>query len=214
MNLHPKVKWAAGALLPPIIFQILVKLRPKPKELFDGQGAEDFVAILDKAKLYGEYGVGASTLWVAQNTNAQIISVETDSKYADYVRRRIDPDRGQIIYVNLGIVGDWGRPVDYSEFDRFGEYFEGIWKKGVKPDVVLIDGRFRVACFLSSLLLCEDGATIIFDDYKNRKYYHVIERVILPTKISGRQAIFKICLEELDKQLILELRQAFLGCMD
>jgi hypothetical protein len=43
------------------------------------------------------------------------------------------------------------------------------WRRGaVKPDLVLIDGRFRLACFLHPLLAAAPGTPILFDDYTNR----------------------------------------------
>jgi hypothetical protein len=40
--------------------------------------------------------------------------------------------------------------------------------------VVLIDGRFRVACCLAVILNQKHVKWIIFDDYKSRPHYHVI----------------------------------------
>lgn len=57
---------------------------------------------------------------------------------------------------------------------------------------VLIDGRFRVASFLTSIKFCDDGCKIIFDDYANRTHYHVVEEIIKPIKIFGNQALFEV----------------------
>ena len=43
-----------------------------------------------------------------------------------------------------------GRPDDYSMRDNFIEYANDIWSHKLKPNVVLIDGRLRVFCFLVS----------------------------------------------------------------
>ena len=58
--------------------------------------------------------------------------------------------------------------------------------------MILIDGRFRVACFLFSLINSKEDSTIIFDDYMNRPYYHVVEEVIQIHENCGRQAIFRV----------------------
>ena len=60
------------------------------------------------------------------------------------------------------------------------------------PDVVLIDGRFRVACFLTSLLKSKVGAVIIFDDYSDRNHYHVVEEFVEVSHLEQRQAIFVV----------------------
>ena len=61
-----------------------------------------------------------------------------------------------------------------------------------KPELVLIDGRFRVACFLFSLINGSPGTKIIFDDYVNRPHYHVVEEFIKPIETCGIQALFII----------------------
>jgi hypothetical protein len=43
-----------------------------------------------------------------------------------------------------------------------------------KIDLILIDGRFRVACCLKCFDVINDNCFIIFDDFLNRKHYHVI----------------------------------------
>jgi hypothetical protein len=78
----------------------------------------------------------------------------------------------------------------YEKRRDFHEYIDWIWHQEQRPDCVLIDGRFRVACFLTSLLNADVGTSIIFDDYNDRRHYHVVEEVVPKIKESGRQAIF------------------------
>ena len=60
------------------------------------------------------------------------------------------------------------------------------------PDTVLIDGRFRVCCFFTCLKFAKEGTIIIFDDYFDRPYYHIVEKYLDIHQKCGRQAIFKI----------------------
>ena len=57
---------------------------------------------------------------------------------------------------------------------------------------ILIDGRLRVLCFLVSLKKCNSGTKIIFDDYVNRKFYHIVEELIKPSSNDGRQCLFEV----------------------
>jgi hypothetical protein len=99
--------------------------------------------------------------------------------------------------------------------ENFYLYFEGIWTGQVTPDVVLIDGRFRVSCFLTSILRAQPGTAIIFDDYVSREFYHVVERLISPSYHDGRQAIFKVRpMNEEMRAEVLSMRNAFAMCMD
>ena len=55
-----------------------------------------------------------------------------------------------------------------------------------------MDGRFRVACFLTSLLNANKDSIIIFDDYILRPEYHIVEIFEKPIENDNRQAVFKV----------------------
>ena len=90
---------------------------------------------------------------------------------------------------------------------NFPDYTDYIWKQSEKPTLVLIDGRFRVCCFLTSLKFAEAGTKIIFDDYVNRPYYHFIEKYVSRINECGRQCLFivpskiKIDIDSLNKDI-------------
>ena len=41
-------------------------------------------------------------------------------------------------------------------------------------DLILIDGRFRVACCLKCYDIINDSCFIAFDDFLNRSHYHIV----------------------------------------
>lgn len=41
-------------------------------------------------------------------------------------------------------------------------------------DLVLIDGRFRVGCCLKCYYIIRDDCLIAFDDFLNRRHYHIV----------------------------------------
>ena len=88
-----------------------------------------------------------------------------------------------------------------------------IWTKEKLPELVLIDGRFRVASFLTCLIYGRPGTEIFFDDYVGRQYYHIVEELIRPLATSGRQGYFVIP-EDLDKNKALEFLDKFMYVMD
>ncbi len=107
---------------------------------------------LSKCEIYAEYGAGASTLVASTKKNIRtIISVETDSAWAKFVSQEVNKRKLTMVLVDLGPVGKWGRPVAYSKADKFDLYFQAPFKQKNSPDLVYIDGRFRVACLKSSL---------------------------------------------------------------
>ena len=64
---------------------------------------------------------------------------------------------------DLGKLKTWGTPQGYEYRHNFKKYLNAIWEKSFKPDLVLVDGRFRVACFLTSLLNADELRKIIMD---------------------------------------------------
>lgn len=161
---------------------------------FNKECNEMFVKHLNKCKIYGEYGCGASTIFAIDNFKGKIYSVETDKKWRDKIFKNVKDkkaeQRASIEWVDVGEVANWGYPKTMSKKENFIEYQKSIWKKE-KPDFVLIDGRFRVACFLQSILHCNDKCEIIIDDYYDRKHYFCVEEVLELKQIYGdRMALF------------------------
>ena len=93
-------------------------------------------------------------------------------------------------YVNLGAVGKRGRPVKLGSEASLRRYPEALFENNYQPDCVLIDGRFRVACFLQTLISSAPGTKIIFDDYPFREQYHVVEDFAQKADATKTQAMF------------------------
>ncbi len=159
--------------------------------LFDGDDYL-FKQYLKNCNIYFEYGVGASTRWVLENTKSKIISVDTDKKWINTIDVSNTGSRIKLNWINLGDLENWGRPKSYKYRHQFIDYISNVWNFNEKADVILIDGRFRVACFLYSLINAKRNSIIIFDDYNNRPYYHIVEEIVPIYKIYGRQAIFEV----------------------
>lgn len=143
------------AILPPIIFRpIINSLDTNKAALFDGENnAILFKKIIATCNVYAEYGCGLSTQYVLDNTNTPVLSVDSSNEWVKIVKTRSeDSKRLYIYYANVGAVGEWGRPINYQKRSNFQEYTDWIWEQNITPDTVLIDGRFRVACFLTCLL--------------------------------------------------------------
>ena len=208
------------ACVPPIVIISIRKLRSfyseNPNVLFDGDDSmfKDEVKGVD---VYGEYGCGKSTKWVLNNTSFQVIAVDTSSDWVKAVQNdnQSNNDRFDIHHSNLGAIGGWGRPLSYDKQNDFSDYTDYVWCQNKKPTLVLVDGRFRVCCFLTSLKFAEEGTKILFDDYTNRPYYHFIEKYVPRVRECGRQCLFvvpskgEIDMDELDRDIA-----AFRNVMD
>lgn len=173
------------------IKRLIKKVRTTKPVLFDGDNTM-FINNSREICKYAEYGVGLSTEWIFSHTNADILSVETDEEWLKTVKKNINYNRRVVFaYFDLGAVENWGRPITYTRRHYFSGYINSIWQtKNFVPDLVLIDGRFRVACFLTALINAVPKTKIIFDDYTNRSCYHIVEEFISPIETCGRQALF------------------------
>ena len=192
---------------------ILSYRRKSADFLFDGDDLL-FKKLITSSKTYGEYGVGKSTRWVLNNSQASILAVDSSQAWIDVVRTGNETaKRLDIQWIDLGTLGWAGRPVSYERRDQFWAYIESIWNRDQRPDLVLVDGRFRVACFLYSLVTGAPGTQLLFDDYTDRPEYHLVEEFIKPVQTCGRQALF-IIPEQLDQPLILTTARQFSYVMD
>ena len=199
------------ALLTPIFFKLYLIKRWILKSrniLFDGDDVL-FKKTVREATLYGEYGCGESTNWVLGNTNLKVFAVDTSEEWVKQVKSsNVHSDsKLDIKFIDLGEIGEWGTPIGYGQRDDFSKYTDWIWQQSETPDCVLVDGRFRVCCFLTSLKNAEQGTRIIFDDYVDRPYYHIVEKYVEREEICGRQCLFivpprsEINVEDLDREI-------------
>lgn len=184
----------------------------KGHDLFDGDDLL-FKKEISTIDTYGEYGVGETTIWAYKNTQVNIISVDTSLVWIEKVKSNIqESKRVDIGWIDLGELKRWGQPISYDKKEFIYDYVKFIWSKKTKPQLVLIDGRFRVCCFLYSLMQASPGTKIIFDDYAKRPHYHIVEDFIKPTEIYGRQGLF-IVPKNLDYKNIKKTVSKFLYVM-
>ncbi|MFI3120755.1 MAG: glycosyltransferase family 2 protein [Methylococcaceae bacterium] len=170
-------------------------------------------AQLKKTAVFLEYGAGGSTVFAAELGVKNIHSVESDKAFLDAVQMKVSScypaTKVHGHFVNIGKTKEWGHPVNANQAQRWPLYCTAPWRtlmeKDQLPDLILIDGRFRVACFLASVLLAKTGTVILFDDYKDRPHYHVVEKHLRPSKTVGRMAEFIVEPMVSDSLLVLDL---------
>ncbi len=209
------LRHAAKLVTPPIVpaFVRWCQAFPTRGKLFDGNDGL-FLDLIAKATAYAEYGCGTSTIWTANETSLKIMSVDTSADWLHHVKSSINRTNDiTAVHVDLGPLGDWGRPVGYQHRSKFIDYVEGPWRADQSSDLVLIDGRFRMACFLTSLLRAKPGTTILFDDYIDRAHFQVAEEYVPSMQKNARQAAF-IVPEQIDRSFIEAERDKFLYVME
>ncbi len=160
--------------------------------------AEALRTAYGEARVILEYGSGGSTVLAGQTAGASVFSVESDAKWLTDMQAFFDavPPVAKVVlhYGDIGPTREWGQPVDTKAFHKWPGYALSVWERPdfVQPDVVLIDGRFRAACFLSVLFRCQKPVTVLWDDYIDRQPYHKVEELVRPTALIGRMAVFDL----------------------
>ena len=151
-----------------------------------------FLDKLKKSKFYFEYGSGSSTL-VANDLNKKFISIELDKRYYLELKKKVK--NNQLKFFNIGPVGEFSYPI-FKLKKKIVNYVNSINNYlSVKdyPDLILIDGRFRIACCLNILKHIQKKSLkvlILLDDYEKRKSYKILNK-FFKIKSIGRMAVLK-----------------------
>lgn len=155
--------------------------------------------LLEKSSCYLEYGAGGSTVLANALGVPVSISVESDSAWLDVLRREMavtPPAERVFLHADIGPTGEWGHPVNEDMWRSWHNYPLMGWKECaahfLSPDLVLIDGRFRMACFYAAMIFARPGTIILFDDYADRPFYHGLERHLRPAALHDRMAEFEV----------------------
>ena len=146
---------------------------------------------IKKSKFFFEYGSGSSTIY-ADKKNKKYISIETDKHFYKCLLLKLK-NRNSLKYFNLGIVGEFSYPIFCSkqQVKNYVCSIDNHFKKK-NPDLILVDGRFRIACCLNLLnkIHIKKKFIIILDDYKKRKEYHYLNKFFEIKKV-GRLGVLK-----------------------
>lgn len=160
-----------------------------------------------------EYGSGGSTVMAADMAGKSVTSVESDNNWAAMMQAWFADNPGAstpvIHHADIGPTVEWGMPDGDNRWRAWPKYPLEIWQtEGFQqPDVVLIDGRFRIGCLLATLFNTKKTVTVFFDDYADRAPYYEVERFVKPTEIRGRMARFDIQPTQLIGDRLLDVIQ-------
>lgn len=194
---HPWLRSAAAAAL--LVLSTFMQFVPRGDTCLHRQSGVILHLRADEAHVLGrlldgrhsainylEFGSGGSTKLMAWLTlqpgmRLKVHSVESDSRYAEFVRNgssyvREAELRGTLHYhvpFNLS-TSLWGRPIGWS-VDDARRYVEAAsprhghaMRHGTHPhrfDVIFIDGRYRVACALHALRVAHPNTSVLIHDF-------------------------------------------------
>ncbi len=132
---------------------------------------------IHKCKFYLEWGSGASTLY-SNKINKKYISIESDKNFYNFMSKKLKIKN--IILKDIKFCYFYSRPFFYSKkhLKKIGksyssDVFNILEKKKIYPDLILIDGRFRILCLISLhefLKKNKSNFFLIFDDFQRSNY--------------------------------------------
>lgn len=169
-----------------------------------------------RARVVLEYGSGGSTVLAAESPGKTVFSVESDvawlAKMRAYFAAHPPAATLHLLHGDIGPTKSWGHPLDDDDFRLWPDYPTKVWGDTafVQPDLVLIDGRFRVACFLTTLFCTKAPVTVLMDDYLDRDNYHAVESFARPSAYHGRMARFDVVPTAIPPQKLGWIVQRFL----
>lgn len=162
-----------------------------------------------------EYGSGGSTVVAAGMAGKRVFSVESDAEWLARMEAWFAAHPPQAaLHLHHGDIGPtlkWGHPAGPKAYRSFHQYPLSVWDREdfVHPDLVLIDGRFRVACFYTVLMRATRPVTVLFDDYIEREHYHGVEEIVPRAELRGRMARFEITPQPVPPERLTGIIAAF-----
>ena len=116
---------------------------------------ESFLTSRSPARIF-EWGAGASTVWLARRSG-EVVSVEHDANWLDKFEKQAAE------YYNVTFLY---RAID----DGPDAYLGAIDQLGGQFDLIVIDGRHRVACLQKAIPHLKSDGILVFDDSGRKRY--------------------------------------------
>ena len=144
-----------------------------------------FLYFMKQGNIYFEFGSGGSTN-IASYYKLKSYSVESDVKWHEKLK-----NNGIIAeYITVDLKAESsGFPGKETNIEDWKKYIQS-YKNEYNANLILIDGRFRVACALDIFSKIKNDTLILIHDYTFRKEYHILEQFYIKVKTWDSLALF------------------------
>lgn len=158
--------------------RILEKRLPLPKEIkckphLKREELMAFLSLLTKETIFFETGSGCSSI-IAKYFSKKSYAVEGCKHYYEFgIKNGL---KNNLIFKNLKPDNPaWSYPGSKSNIEDWKNYFQS-YKKEYNADVILIDGRFKVATAMDIFNKIRDDTIILLHEYNRRPLYFILEK--------------------------------------
>lgn len=127
-----------------------------------------------------EFGCGGSTLLLLAAGRGRVVTVENDPDWLERLGGRPAcaaaraEGRWAPLHVDQGPLGPWGWPADPVRRLEGAAYVNAPWALAPAPDLVLVDGRYRVACALAAFARLGPQGRVALHDFWPRPHYQAL----------------------------------------
>ena len=166
-----------------IIWPLNKEIKFKP--IMSDKDLQIFSFFMNPKNIYFEFGSGGSTN-LASFYKVKTYSVESDLNWHNKLKE--NGIKANYITIDLNVTS-FGYPGINTDIKDWKKYIQA-YKKDYNADIILVDGRFRVACTLDLFNKIRNDTIIFIHDYVNRKEYHVIEKFYIKLKYWDELALF------------------------
>ena len=150
-----------------------IKFKPQLKK----EEVIAFSFFMKPGNIYFEFGSGGTTN-IASYYNVTTFSVESDIKW----HKLLKDNNIKANYITIDLkTKELGYPGKGTNIEDWKKYIQA-YKKNINADIILIDGRFRVACALDIFNKIRNDTIVLIHDYIHRKEYFILEKFYLRLK--------------------------------
>ena len=131
-----------------------------------------FKNYVSKASSYFEYGCGGSTVLANSYPNIKsMVSVDSCLEWIIKTKEQMsDNKKVNFHYIDInGNCAGWGAPMDNSKMSDWVKYPNSILDQKENFDLVLVDGRFRIACCAAAAMKMSKDSFLLLHDCERYK---------------------------------------------
>ncbi len=143
-----------------------------------------------------EFGCGGSTALLLDAGVEALLSVDSDACWLARVAAlhagALAQGRLRQWHAQIGPVGEWGWPLHPPGPLEGWLYWGAPWRDMPEVDLVLVDGRFRIACALAAhCRLAAQGVLAIHDFWPRRAYQDALKPFFTVIGSAGSMALLQ-----------------------
>ena len=127
-----------------------------------------WVSFLNLNTRYFEWGSGFTTR-TADNITMSVTSVEGSREWYREMKAYTFSNRTTLRYIDIGKTGAFSQPEDPTKGKQYIHAINSI------QDVILVDGRWRVACAISAFPFLAPTGRLMVHDFGRTKYHPLLK---------------------------------------